>query len=299
MLASPLGSACDGDGDADAGLSPDAARVDGGSELRTDGGPGVPIDGALAIDAGPGVDAGGPLVLVMPPANGQLDYQLGGAYAPPAGVAVLSRDRLDSPASGVYSICYVNGFQTQPGEGDFWMDEHPELLLRDADGELVIDPDWEEIMLDVTTPEKRAALAGVVGGWIDACADAGFDAIEIDNLDTYSRSGGLVTQDQAVAFMRALADRAHARGLPIAQKNSAELLGRRAEMGTDFVVVEECNRYEECADFTGAYGDQVYVIEYRRSDFDAGCRDFPNLSTVLRDRDLQSPSESAYVYDAC
>ena len=146
---------------------------------------------------------------------------------------------------------------------------------------------------------QDADLAVLVGGWIDGCADAGFDAVEIDNLDTYARSGGRITEDDAVAFMALLATRAHDLGLAIAQKNSAEILARQAEMGTDFAVVEECNRYDECGDFTAVYGDQVYVIEYRRSDFDAGCAAFPELSIVLRDLDLVVPEQSGYAYDGC
>ena len=55
-----------------------------------------------------------------PPANGKFDYQIGGAYTPASNVAVVSRDRTDSPAAGKYNICYVNAFQTQPGEQSFW-----------------------------------------------------------------------------------------------------------------------------------------------------------------------------------
>ncbi|MCA9580960.1 MAG: endo alpha-1,4 polygalactosaminidase [Myxococcales bacterium] len=236
---------------------------------------------------------------MLPTANTKMDYQLGGAYSPPSGVGIVSRDRTEAPAEGIYNICYINGFQTQPDEEDFWFDNHPDLLLRNAQGNLVIDPDWDEYILDVRTDAKRAALAAVVGGWIEGCANAGFKAVEIDNLDTYSRSGGLITQDQAVLFMRALADRAHQHSLAIAQKNSAEILDRQLEMATDFAIVEECNRWNECQDFTDVYGDQVYVIEYRRTDFDKGCRDFPNLSIVLRDLQLRGPGHSQYVYDAC
>ena len=35
----------------------------------------------------------------------------------------MGRDRSDDPAEGLYSICYVNGFQTQPGELDTWPDD--------------------------------------------------------------------------------------------------------------------------------------------------------------------------------
>ncbi len=276
------------DGAADA--APDGTVTDtGASDAAADG---ATTDAADAAD-------GSVTTPVLPPANGSFDYQLGEAYPPPDGVVVVSRDRNASPAAGLYNICYVNGFQTQSDERDFWNTDHPDLLLRDASGDPVIDPDWDEIILDVTTADKRAMLAEIVGGWIDGCATAGFDAVEIDNLDTYSRSGGRVSQDDAVAYMRMLSENAHAAGLAIAQKNSTEVLARRSEMGTDFAVAEECNRYDECADYTGVYGDQVYVIEYRRTDFDAGCLDFPELSIVYRDLNLVGPGSSAYAYDGC
>lgn len=238
-------------------------------------------------------------MFALPPPNAPLDYQLGGAYTPPAGVRIVSRDRSESPAPGLYNICYINGFQAQPDEASFWLTMHPDLVLRDGRGDPVIDPDWDEMLLDPTTADKRMRLTAIVSGWIDQCAADGFDAIEIDNLDTYSRSAGRISQADAVAFMRMLSDRAHAAGLAIAQKNSAEILSRRAEMGTDFAVSEECNRYSECGDFTAVYGDAVLVIEYRRADFTTGCRDFPNLSIVLRDLNLVTPRSGAYVYEGC
>lgn len=237
---------------------------------------------------------------VLPPANGELDYQLGGAYPPADGVEVLSRDRTDPPAEGLYNICYVNGFQTQPGEAEWWLDNHPELILRDDGGDPVIDPDWpDEMLLDPTSPEKREALADIVGDWIAQCGTDGYQSVEIDNLDTYSRSDGRISQDDAVAFIRLLADRAHAARLAIGQKNSTDLVARRAETDLDFVVAEECNRYDECGDYMAEFGEQVYVIEYRSVDFDEGCASYPELSIVLRDRNLKPVGATGYVRDAC
>jgi hypothetical protein len=193
----------------------------------------------------------------------------------------------------------VNGFQAQPSEESFWLDDHPTLVLRDAAGDPVIDADWDEMLLDTSTSEKRDALAEIVGGWITGCKTAGFDAVEIDNLDSYSRSEDLLTQDDNVAFMRLLADSAHAQGLAIAQKNSTELLERVPDMQTDFAVAEECNRWAECDDYRTVYGDRVFVIEYRQQDFDAGCSEYPGLSIVLRDLDVSMPSSGSYVYDGC
>jgi hypothetical protein len=261
---------------------------DGGADARGPGG----IDGGAQVD-------GGGLALVLPPLDAPLDYQLGGPYPPPTGVQIVSRDRNAAPAAGLYNICYVNGFQIQPDEEQLWLMQYPELILRDGAGNPVIDADWNEMLIDVGTPEKRTAVAAIVGEWITGCATSGFDAVEIDNLDSFSRSGGLLVEADAVAAMRLFADAAHALALPIAQKNSAELVGRKSEMATDFVVAEECNRYGECGVYTAAYGDHVLVIEYRQVDFDAGCVAFPGLSIVLRDVNLVTPGQGAYVFDGC
>jgi hypothetical protein len=256
--------------------------------------------------AQPGVDAAGSVVdapagsVTLPTADAPFDYQLGGAYPPPAGTEVVARDRTEAPAPGAYGICYVNGFQTQPGEGDWWLAEHPDLVLRDEGGDPVIDPGWpDEMILDVTTPQKRTAIAAIVGGWIEGCGDDGYQAVEIDNLDTYSRSGGRISPDDAVATAALFAARAHGRSLAIAQKNSLEIIDRRAEMGFDFAVAEECNRYDECAGYVEGYGDLVFVIEYDDASFTQGCADFPGLSIIRRDLELTTPASGAYRFEAC
>lgn len=258
------------------------------------GSPGV--DGAVAISSGDAPDAATP-ALRLPPVNAGLDYQLGGDYTPSAGVEIVSRDRTSTPLSGAYNICYVNGFQVQPGEEDDW---EPDLLLRDAGGALVIDQDWDEVLLDVGSEAKRERIAQVVGGWIRQCGADGFDAVEIDNLDTFSRSDGLLSEDDAVAFVRALSDIAHAAGLAIAQKNAVELVARRDEMGTDFVVSEECNAWTECDGYIEGYGEHVLMIEYTTEDFETGCAEYGSqFSIVLRDRDLTTPRSNDYVFDGC
>ncbi len=261
--------------------------------------PGASTDDAVTdstID--PTVEA--PADVLLPPANGGLDYQLGGAYEPASDVEIVSRDRTAAPDPNRYNICYVNGFQSQPGEASLWLDEHPALILRDAEGAPLIDPEWpDEYILDVSTPESRTALGEIVGGWIDGCAAAGYEAVEIDNLDTFSRFPDRLTEDQAVAFARVLVDRAHDAGLAIGQKNSTDLVPRRDETGFDFAVVEQCNEYTECDQFTAGYGDQVYVIEYLRDAFDAGCATYPQLSIVFRDVEVSPPGSPTYVRDAC
>ena len=243
--------------------------------------------------------SGGTTGIVLPTANASFDYQIGGAYTPPSGVKIVSRDRNSAPAAGLYNICYVNGFQAQSDEESFWTSQHPTLILRDSSGNPVIDADWGEMLLDTSTDTKRTQLAAIVGSWIAQCKTDGFNAVEIDNLDSYSRSNGLLTEANNIAFMALLSAIAHQNGLAIAQKNSSELVGSAAAMGTDFAVVEECNRYSECDTYTAVYGNLVFIIEYRTQDFQVGCSTYPELSIVLRDLNVSTPSSSSYVYQGC
>lgn len=253
-------------------------------------------DGSVAPDAAPQSD-GGVQTIVLPPLDGDLDYQLGGAYALPEGVSIVSRDRTASPEAAVYNICYVNGFQVQPDEEDEWA---ADLLLRDDDGDIVIDEDWNEAILDIGTADKRERIASVVGQWIAQCAREGYQAVEVDNLDTYTRSGELLVEDDAVDLIARLARIAHAAGLAIAQKNSVELVPRKAEMGTDFVVSEECNTWNECEAYIEAYGRRVLMIEYDEADFERGCELYgEEFSIVYRDKKLLTPASALYRFDAC
>ncbi|NQX26548.1 endo alpha-1,4 polygalactosaminidase [Microbacteriaceae bacterium VKM Ac-2854] len=236
------------------------------------------------------------------PADGVADYQLGGAYDPPAGVTIVERDSDAEPAEGRYSICYVNGFQSQPGQGEEWLDAGLVLL---ADGEAVIDENWpDEMLLDTSTPQARAAIAERIGAVIDSCAEKGFDAVEIDNLDSDTRSNGALTDEDNRALATLYVQRAHAAGLAIGQKNTADRAEEYADdPGFDFAVSEECFTFDECAAYTDAYGADVIDIEYTddlRGDFADVCADpaTPPIS-LLRDRELVPAEHPGYVYEHC
>lgn len=209
------------------------------------------------------------------------DYQLGGDRPVPDGVGIVVRDRTSEPLEGAYNICYVNGFQTQPGAKKFWRD-HWRLVLKQG-GEPVVDGAWGEWLLDIGTPSKRRALARIVGRWIAGCAEDGFDAVEYDNLDSFTRSKGGLGSGDARRFAALLVDRAHDEGLAAAQKNRAGWDG--TTVGYDFAIAEECAQWKECGAYVDVYGSSVLAVEYRARPFRRACDDWSDTIAVVR-RDL-------------
>ena len=252
--------------------------------------------------------------VVLPPANVKFDYQIGGDYPLPPGVQIVSRDWFAGEApDGVYAICYVNAFQTQADEPDVDRPDErsnwPEDLVLNALGD---DPNWGgEYLIDISTPAKREAAAEWVAPMVETCGSKGFQAVEFDNLDSWTRFDGTPLADDvpferadAVAYAALLAALAHGEGLAAAQKNTVQLSRSEAidQIGFDFAIAEECGRYRECGDFRQLYGNRVFVIEYRLKDFKRDCQKKKlrkQLSIVLRDRDVTQPGSGTYVYRAC
>jgi Glycoside-hydrolase family GH114 len=247
----------------------------------------------------------------LPPVNAKFDYQIGGDYPLPRGVEVVSRDWFAGSPDAAYSICYVNGFQTQDDEdGVDRPDERSNwprgLVLR----RLGDDPNWGgEYLIDIRSAAKRARAADWVQQMIQTCADKGFDAVEYDNLDSWTRFDDTPVEDevpfgklQAIRYADLLTDRAHALGLAVAQKNTPQLSRRqsRRAIGFDFAIAESCGRYAECHVYRNRFRDRVIAIEYRRKDFRRACRAVgPRVTVVLRDRDVTLPGSRTYRYAAC
>lgn len=227
----------------------------------------------------------------LPPAGAAFDYQLGGDAPLPAGVTIVARDwQGGTPAGGaVYDICYVNAFQSQPDV------EWPAEVVTDFE-----DPAWPgEFVIDLSTADTREAALHRSQEMLDTCASKGFDAVEFDNLDSYTRFDDLpFGKDETVLYATALVQAAHDAGLAAGQKNSVELLGR--PIGFDFAVVEECGAYDECAAYGEAFGDRVLAIEYTVEGLAAACATLgANASVVLRDLYLTTPDDPEYVHATC
>ena len=260
---------------------------------------------AVVFGMGLGAKSTRAATVALPPTNGQFDYQIGGAYPPLSSVSIVDRDRSASPVADRYNICYVNAFQTQPDEASFWTSGHSTLLVKRANGTNLTDPNWPgEFILDTSTAAKRSSIATIVNGWIDGCKTKGFQAIEPDNLDSWTRSLNTLTRANNVAFATLLATHAHSLGLAIAQKNTSELGSTgRTSIGFDFAIAEECQVYAECGRYTGPYGNKVIEIEYTdtaRSAFLTSCSaQGKNISVILRDRNVVARGQSTYHYEYC
>ena len=171
------------------------------------------------------------------------------------------------------------------------------------------DPHWGgEYLVDIRSRGKRRRAATWVGQMIRGCAEKGYEAVEYDNLDSWTRFDGTPLagdvpfgKPDALAYAKLLAKRAHVLGMAVGQKNTADINRKQSRrVGFDFAIAEECSRYDECGRYQRVYGDRVIEIEYRRADFRKACRTVgPQISVVLRDRQVSPPSSRRYVYDAC
>lgn len=169
-----------------------------------------------------------------------------------------------------------------------------------ADGQPVFDPDWpDEALLDTGSEDSRQRIADRLAPLIAGCAEAGFDAVEFDNLDSYTRSGGRLTLEDNLALARLLSTEAHGRGLAVAQKNTPEAVDAASGV-FDFAIAEDCGAFDECAAYTQPY-DVVLDVEYASSDEFAGlCAAGAVPSTVIRrDLGLVPASADGYVFERC
>lgn len=232
------------------------------------------------------------------------DVQTGGAYDPAPGVDLVVRSANAFPEKGLYNVCAVDPFQTQRADVDFWLSNNRDLLLWDGSGAPVADPNAPgQYILDISTSAKRGRIAEIQSRVLRDCAARGFQAVVLDNLDSYQRSAGAFDLGASSAYAALLTAKAHALGLPIGQKNTPELgWAGSDEIGFDFAVAEDCVADQNCSAFRDVYGTRVIGIEHtdRTTDFAAVCAD-PRRpsSTLLRDRALRDPGSPGYAAERC
>lgn len=179
---------------------------------------------------------------------------------------------------GIAAVCYLNAGAWEDWRAD--SGDFPEELIGKAmDG-------WRgENWLDIRAVDQ---LVPIMAARMDTCKEKGFVGVDPDNTDGWTQDTGFpITPEDQIAYQRALAREAHARGLAIGLKNDPDQLPDLAD-DVDFAVNEECVAYAECdkyADFL-ASGKPVFNIEYQGTPATV-CPGRPaGMSTVLKDLDL-------------
>jgi len=90
------------------------------------------------------------------------------------------------------------------------------------------------------------------------------DGIDPDNIDGHLNDSGFnLSAGEQQAYMKFLSTEAHTKNLLIGLKNSAETASK-IEPFTDFVVVEECYKYNECSAYKSfaAHSKAIFSVEY-------------------------------------
>jgi Uncharacterized conserved protein len=158
-------------------------------------------------------------------------------------------------AQGKKVICYFSA-----GSWENWRPDRKKFPKSVIGKRLNGWPD--ERWLDIRQPKL---LMPIMSKRLDQCRDKGFDAVDPDNLDGYANAptGFPLKQKHALAYLKALAKAAHARGLAIGLKNSLALLPKATSV-VEFAVNEQCLQYHECGRYTGfvAAGKPVFHVEY-------------------------------------
>lgn len=158
-------------------------------------------------------------------------------------------------AQGKKVICYVSA-----GSWENWRPDRKKfpksVIGKKLDG-------WpDERWLDIRQLKR---LMPIMSKRLDQCRDKGFDAVDPDNMDGYANAptGFPLKQKHALAYLKALAKAAHARGLAIGLKNSLALLPKATSV-VEFAVNEQCLQYHECGSYAGflAAGKPVFHVEY-------------------------------------
>ncbi len=162
---------------------------------------------------------------------------------------------------GIYVVCYVETGSWENYRPD--AGAYPASVLGNA---LAGFPN--ERLVDI---RQIAVLQPIIAARFDTAKAKGCDGIEPDLDDTYNgyNSGFPLTMQDQLAFNKAVADLAHARGMSIGLKNGAS--GGAFEQAmvqfTDWALNEECNQFGECGGYNVyvAANKAVFQVEYSAS----------------------------------
>ncbi|MBP7928384.1 MAG: endo alpha-1,4 polygalactosaminidase [Acidimicrobiia bacterium] len=210
---------------------------------------------------------------------GQQRVKAAGAWPPPAdaawhialqgdpggvipGVSVYEVDLFDVSAdqinarrnAGATVICYFSGGTHEDWRSD--ANQFPADAVGNALG------DWPgERWLDISNLD---AVGPVMANRIALAADKGCDAVDPDNVDSFTHNTGFdLTAEEQIRYVRYLADTAHNAGLMIGLKNALSIAPELAG-DVDFSINESCQLWNECGMLKpfAELGKPIFAISY-------------------------------------
>jgi len=253
-------------------------------------------------------------VTLPPTKNVVWDWQIGAssdsAIGLPGGANLIDLDGFTVSAGkvaalksqGVYTVCYLDVGSYEPGRPD--SAQYPSYL------KLQQDPDWPaEYFLDINDVFKdNSVLASILTARMQMCKTKGFDAVEPDNLQNDENvSGGRITAQQQLDFNSWVADRAHAAGLAVFQKNGPDKILQTDSSGKamvdkfDGILNEQCQEYGECAplaEYTRR-GKLALDVEYRKSPLNCTLMQVNGIVALRKDLGLVGQTMSGYLRESC
>jgi hypothetical protein len=213
-----------------------------------------------AVPAGATKSAGG---WWKPPQQLTWFWQLQGKIDNEHQVAAYDIDGFETEASevaalhaqGKHVICYIDAGTAEKFRPDY--SEFPKSVLGRSNG-------WPgEKWLDI---RKLSTIEPIMAKRFAMCREKGFDAVEPDNIEAFSNKSGFeITPQQQLVYNEWVAEDVHSLGMAVLQKNDGEQTPQLHSY-FDGALTEQCNQYEECADFQPylAAGQPVLNAEYRK-----------------------------------
>jgi hypothetical protein len=176
-------------------------------------------------------------------------------------------------AAGGHAICYLDA-----GDAETYRPDYERFVDFDEDcgGCLIGNPFSQvfpdEFFLNINNDQgQRAFILQVNRDRVRKCAEAGFDGVEWDIIDTYEdpHSGFRISYRSQLMFNTRLANMAHRHGMSVAMKNDPAQVKDLLPY-FDYAIVEECFQYHFCSGdpspgevaFVEA-GKAVFEVEYR------------------------------------
>ena len=192
-------------------------------------------------------------------------------------------------AKGITVICYMETGARESYRSD--AAQYPSGVLGN-----VVDGYPDERFVDI---RKIDVLLPILSARLDLATSKKCDGIEPDLDDTYNgyATGFPLTEADQLAFNRAVADAAHARGLLIGLKNGASSDGSFEHAMvefTDWALNEECNSFDECSGYS-VFIEQnkaVFQVEYMHPNGTAIADFCPNDNAANFDGLLKDASDS-------